>query len=58
MASMIKNKSFESVMGEQRRLAVWRGFVQNWAQGFTKNEDLITTKKKRKAKKSPKQKYI
>ena len=55
---MIKNKSFESVMGEQRRLAVWRGFVENWAQGFTKNEDLITTKKKRKAKKSPRQKYM
>jgi hypothetical protein len=50
---MIKNKSFESIMLEQKRHAAWRGFSDNWAMGFYKNEDIITTKKKRRSKRSP-----
>ena len=41
-------------MKEQRRHAAWEGFSQNWAMGFFKNEDVISTKKKRKNKRSPK----
>jgi hypothetical protein len=50
---MIRNNSFDSVMKEQKRLAAWRGFADNWAMGFYKNEDVITTKKKRRNKRSP-----
>jgi hypothetical protein len=34
---MIKSKSFDNVMKEQRRYAAWEGFSQNWAMGFFKN---------------------
>lgn len=34
-------------------MAAWDGFSANWAMGFYKNEDIITTKKKRKNKRSP-----
>jgi hypothetical protein len=51
---MIRNASFESVMQQQRRQAAWRGFADNWAMGFIKNEDVISTKKKRRNKRSPK----
>ena len=43
---LIKNKSFDCVMKEQKRAAAWNGFIENWALGFCKNEDLISTKKK------------
>ena len=55
---MIKNKSFESVLQTQKRNAAWDSFAEHWALGFKKNEDLITTKKKRKPKKVARQKYI
>ena len=51
---MIRNASFESVMQQQRRQAAWRGFADNWAMGFIKNEEVISTKKKRRNKRSPK----
>ena len=50
---MIRNNSFDSVMQEQKRLAAWRGFADNWAMGFSKNDGVITTKKKRRNKRSP-----
>lgn len=53
MKGMIRNKSFESVLGEQRRQAAWEGFSNNWAMGFYKNEDVISTKKRRRNKRSP-----
>ena len=55
---MIKNASFSSVLSAQKRQASWQSFTNHWALGFKKNDDLITTKKKRKARKSPKQKYF
>jgi hypothetical protein len=54
LTQMIKCKSFDNVMKEQRRHAAWEGFSQNWAMGFFKNEDVISTKKRRKNKRSPK----
>ena len=55
---MIKNESFESVLAAQKRHASWQSFSDHWALGFKKNQDLITTKKKRKVRKSPKNKVF
>lgn len=55
--NLIRNKSFETVLAEQKRNASWKGFSSNWAMGFYKNEDVISTKKKRRNKRSPK-KYM
>ena len=55
---MIKNGSFQDVLLAQKRQAAWQAFSNNWALGFKKNDDLITTKKKRKVRKSPKSKII
>jgi hypothetical protein len=55
---MIKNASYESVLLTQKRHAAWDAFTENWAMGFKKNDDLIITKKKRRVKKSPKQKFV
>lgn len=48
LGKLIKNKSFERVEMEQRRAAAWNGFKENWGTGFSKNGDLISTKKKSK----------
>ena len=55
---MIKNGSFQDVLSAQKRQAAWQAFSDHWALGFKKNDDLITTKKKRKVRKSPKSKII
>ena len=46
------------MLAAQKRQAAWSAFSDNWAMGFKKNEDLITTKKSRKMKKAPRQKYL
>lgn len=58
IANMIKNSSFQSVISAQKRHAAWESFTLNWALGFKKNEDLIITKKKKRTRKSPKQKFL
>ena len=50
ISKMIRNGSYESVLASQKRHAAWEAFSDNWAQGFKKNEDVGTTKKKRKMK--------
>ena len=45
-------------MKAQKRHAAWQSFTNNWESGFKKNDDLITTKKKRKTKKEAKQKFL
>ena len=55
---MIRNNSFESVLSAQKRKASWQSFSDHWALGFKKNDDLITTKKKRRVRKSPKNKMF
>lgn len=57
MMGAIRSSSLERVLGEQRRSAAWKGFSDNWAMGFYKNEDVISTKKRRRNKRSPK-KYM
>ena len=54
VATMIKNSSFENVLTAQKRQAAWQSFAHHWALGFKNNDDLITTKKKTKVKKSAK----
>lgn len=46
------------MISAQKRHAAWESFTLNWALGFKKNEDLIITKKKKRTRKSPKQKFL
>lgn len=58
VSRMIRNGSYQSVLECQKRHAAWEAFTDHWAQGFKKNDDIITTKKRRKGRKSPKQKFF
>jgi hypothetical protein len=57
IAQHIKDHSFENVFQQQKRHAAWNGFRDNWALGFVQQQDVISTRKKRRTKRSPKQKY-
>ena len=57
LRKLMKCKSTETFMQEQKRRAVWNGFSEHWRKGCEKHEDMNKTLKKKANKKAVKPKF-
>ena len=57
LRKLLKCKSTDSFMQEQKRRAVWNGFSEHWRKGCEKHEEVNKTLKKKAHKKQPKPRF-